>query len=194
MVPDKELAKRIASSHDTHAVKELIENLTNKNKNIQSDCIKTIDEVAKLKPQLISAYAENLMSLLNNQNNRLQWGAMAVLNSITDDCKPVIYSALPQIIASADYGSVITNDHCVNILVKLAAIPEYTEDTLTLLMERILKSPPNQLPTYAENALSVIDKEHKQVLIEILSSRLGDIETETKLKRIEKVLKKLQRL
>jgi hypothetical protein len=41
-IPNQELAKQIANSNDKKAVKELIENLNNKNKNIQSDCIKVI--------------------------------------------------------------------------------------------------------------------------------------------------------
>jgi len=68
----------------------------------------------------------------------------------------------------AEKGSVITKDHYVAILVKLGKIKEYTDDVLVLLNEQILNSPVNQLPTYAENALPIIDEQHKALFIKHL--------------------------
>src|SRR4026208_1441320 len=83
-VPNQELAKKIAASNDTNAIKEIFEHLSNKDKGIQSDCIKVIDETARLKPKLIEPYIDQIINLLVNKNNRLQWGAMAALDSITN--------------------------------------------------------------------------------------------------------------
>ena len=69
-VPNQELAKQIASSNDKKAVKELVENLNNKNKGIQSDCIKVIYEIGMLKPNLIAGFANDFLKLLDNKNNR----------------------------------------------------------------------------------------------------------------------------
>ena len=52
--PNQELAKQIANNNDTHAVKELVENCNNKNKGIQSDCIKVLYETAMIQPKLIA--------------------------------------------------------------------------------------------------------------------------------------------
>jgi hypothetical protein len=191
-VPNQQLAQQIATDNDTKVVKEVVENLTHKNKNIQSDCIKVLDEIAKLKPKLVSPYANQLIALLDNKNNRLQWGAMAALDSLTNQNPKAIYAALTKIIACADKGSVITNDHCVGILIKLCAVKEYATNSFALLNERLLISPTNQLPMYAENALPVITEKNKPIIIKTLSSRLNEIEKETKRKRVEKVLKKLQ--
>lgn len=38
-VPNQELAKEITKNKDFEAIKEIVENFHNKNKNIQSDCI-----------------------------------------------------------------------------------------------------------------------------------------------------------
>ena len=191
-IPNQQLAQQIADDNDKKAVKEVVENLNHKNKNIQSDCIKVLDEIAKLKPKLVADYAPQLIALLDNKNNRLQWGAMAALDAMTNDNPKAIYAALTKIIASADKGSVITNDHCVGILIKLCAIKEYAANAFALLNERLLISPTNQLPMYAENALPIINEKNKPVFIKTLTSRLGEIEKETKRKRVEKVLKKLQ--
>jgi len=191
-VPNQELAKQIVHNNDGDAVKELVENLNHKDKGIQSDCIKVIYEIGTLQPKLISGYANELIALLGNKNNRLQWGAMTALDVITNENPKEVYSALAKIIVVADQGSVITNDHCVAILIKLSALKQYATDAFSLLIERLLISPTNQLPMYAENAMPVINGGNKALFIKTLNSRLNEIEKESKRKRIEKVLKKAQ--
>jgi len=190
--PNQELAKKITTTKDKKAVKELIENLNNKNKDIQSDCIKVIYEIGELSPGLIADYGKELVVLLDSKNNRLQWGAMTALNAITKEVPDLIFAALAKIIAVADKGSVITNDHCVAVLIKLCAVKKYETSAFSLLNERLLKSPTNQLPMYAENTLPAINSKNKAQFIKTLNSRLKDIEKETKRKRVEKVIKKLQ--
>jgi len=191
-VPNQELGREIASGKDKKAIKELVDNLQNKNKDIQSDCIKVIYEIGSLNPGLVSGYSKELIALLDSKNNRLQWGAMTALNSITTEAPEAIYSALAKIIAVADKGSVITNDHCVAILVKLCAIKNYETNAFILLNERLLRSPTNQLPMYAENIFPIVHKKNKTIFINTLTKRLPEIEKESKRKRVEKVLKKLR--
>jgi HEAT repeat protein len=190
-IPNQELAKKIISKNDKKAIKELVENLQNKNKKIQSDCIKVLYEIGEKKPSLISEYAKEFIQLLDSKNNRLQWGAMTALDSITLENPKLIYTSLVKIISVSDNGSVITKDHAVNILIKLSSFKQYTDDAFSLLIEQLLMCPTNQLPMYAEKALPVINDKNKKLFIKTLSSRLNDIEKETKRKRVEKVIKKL---
>ncbi len=191
--PNQELAKQITVTNDKSAVKELFANLNNKNKVIQSDCIKVIYEIGALKPRLIADFINELTTLLDNKNNRLQWGAMMALNTITNENPKSIHSALLKIIAVADKGSVITNDQCINILIKLCAMKEYADDAFSLLNERLITSPTNQLPMYAEQALPVITDKNKTAFVITLTSRLGEFEKDTKRLRVEKVIKKLNK-
>ena len=190
--PNIELAQKITAANDKKAVKELIDNLQNKNKGIQNDCIKVLYETAALKPSLIAGYADVFIKMLEDKSNRLQWGAMTALDMITNENPKAVYTALPKIMASAEKGSVITNDHCVAILIKLCAAKQYATDAFVLLIEKLKTCPTNQLPMYAENALPVINDKNKQAFITTLTSRLGDIEKETKKNRVEKVIKKLK--
>jgi len=193
-MPNQELAKKIAGSNDVTAVKEIVENLSNKDKGIQSDCIKVIDEIGTYNPKLILPYTDELIKLLTNKNNRLQWGAMAALDAITNEFPKKIHSALPSIIAAADKGTVITNDHCVGILIKLCKVSEYADDVFSLLNERLMTCPTNQLPMYAENTLPIITEENKSTFIKTLNSRLGEIEKDTKRQRVDKVIKKANKI
>src|SRR5437588_6134123 len=70
--PNQELAAQIIKDNDQMAVKELVENLTNKDKTIQSDCIKVLYELGERgKPELIVPYTDTFVELLSSNNNRL---------------------------------------------------------------------------------------------------------------------------
>jgi hypothetical protein len=190
-VPNQELANLIVSKKDKAGIQELVDNLANKSKDIQHDCIKVLYEVGEQAPTLIAGHVTTFVDLLNSKNNRLQWGAMTALYTITSEKPAVIYAALPNIIASADKGSVITRDYAVNILIKLCAEKQYAGDAFSLLIEQLLNSPANQLPMYAENAVPIIHVKNKALFVKTLTSRLDDIEKGSKRKRVEKVIKRV---
>jgi hypothetical protein len=193
-VPNQELARDIAAAKDKAAIKELIENLKHKDKNIQSDCIKVLYEIGEQQPDLIAIYDKEFFGLLSNKNNRLVWGAMSALDCIASVNPDGIYKNLAIILDTADKGTVITKDHAVSILIKLAANKIYTDHALNLLFGMLKTCATNQLPMYAENAMPVVTHPFKIYFIEILASRLDEIEKETKRKRVEKVIKKMSEL
>ena len=192
-IPNQELAAQIVAGNDKKAVKELADLLIHKNKDLQSDAIKTLYEIGAQKPSLIAPYVADFIGLLTSKNNRLQWGAMTALRAITTEKPDDIYAALPQLAAVTDAGSVITRDNYVGILIGLLSIKKYEDDAFPLLNEQLLGCPSNQLPMYAEQALPFLPESHKAIFIQSLSSRLGDFEKESKRKRVEQVLKKLAR-
>ena len=189
--PNQKLAKEIVLSKNKKAVKELVDNLSNK-KAIQNDCIKVLYEIGEQEPKLIADYIDEFIAHLDSKNNRLQWGAMTALGTITNERPKEIYAVLTTIVSVADKGSVITKDHAVNILIKLCAIEKYSDNAFALLIEQLLKSPTNQLPMYAERALPIVNDKNKDLFVKTLTTRLDDIEKETKRKRVEKVIKKLK--
>ena len=189
-VPNQELAKQIATKKDNKAVQELVENLNNKSKDIQNDCIKVLYEIGEINPALVADYAKEFISLLDHKNNRLQWGAMTAINSITLENPKLVYASISKIVAEADKGSVITKDYAVNILIKLCSVKPYADNAFALLNEQLLQSPTNQLPMYAEKAIPIITDRNKKVFIKTLNSRLDDIDKDTKRNRVEKVIKK----
>jgi len=190
-VPNQKLAEQIAQDNDKDAVHELIDNLSNKNKDIQNDCIKVLYEIGERKPLLITPYIKNFVELLNSRNNRLQWGAMTAVASVTRENPRLVYSHLARIIEAADSGSVITRDQAVNVLIKLCAVKQYADKAFALLIEQLLQCPTNQLPMYAENAVAIVADKNKSLFVKTLSSRLDEIEKDSKRKRVERVIKKM---
>lgn len=189
--PNQELARDIVRTHDTGAVRELVENLANSNRNIQSDCIKALDEIGTLAPEMIAGYYKELGKLLDSSNNRMIWGAMAALDTIALHQPKGVHSLLAKIITAADTGSVITRDHAVGILAKLGTLKQYAPDCIPPLIRQLATSPGNQFPMYAEMALAVITDSNRETFREIITERFDGLEKESQRKRVGKVLKKI---
>jgi len=192
-VPNQELAAEIAEAEDLEAVKELVENLGNRTKRIPYDCVKVLYEIGTNKPKLIAGHTKVFLALLDSKDNRLQWGAMTALGCIVGEKPAEIFAALPKIIGAADKGSVITRDRCVNILISLSETVSYAHKTFPLLLEQMLTCPTNQLPMYAENAVPVVNANNRDHFVKVLSSRLDEIEKESGRKRVENVIRRLQK-
>jgi hypothetical protein len=188
-VPNVELAQRIVKTEDKGAIKELVENLSNKDGHVQADCIKVLYEIGDKKPKLISGFARQFLALLGSKNNRLVWGAMTALDSITLEEPAAIAENLPKMTRIADKGSVITRDHVVSILTKLASLKKYEDMAVPFLVEQLKSCPDNQLPMYAEGLPSIANDGNRDVFMSILALRLGGIDKESKRKRVEKVMK-----
>lgn len=191
--PNKQLAQTIAKTNDTEAVAELVRLLNDKDKNIQSDAIKVLDETGTLKPELVMPYIAELVKLLQSKNNRMVWGAMAALSALALAAPAILYNKLGAILDAAAKGSVITKDHTVKILTILAGTPAYTDDCITLLLDQLKDAPVNQLPTYAESAATIVTANYKPDMARILSERLHEMTQDTKQRRLTKVLQKLQK-
>ena len=190
--PNKELASHIAQTNDSEAVAELVQ-LQHKNRNIQSDSIKTLYELGGIKPALISPYVTHFVLLLQSKNNRMVWGAMAALSAVASINPELLYQHLTTILDAAAKGSVIAKDHANRILVHLTKTSAYTSNVLALLIDQLKDAPLNQLPAYAENTATVVTDAFKPELLRVLQERLPEVEQESKRKRLEKVLKKLQK-
>lgn len=191
--PNKALAKALAASNDVRAVAELVGLFQQKDKNLPSDSIKVLYELAELAPELVAPHASIFVDLLRHQNNRLVWGAMTALDMIAGLQPKIVYASLSEILKVADAGSVITKDHAVGMLIKLMGLSEFRAEAFRHLLEQLQKAATNQLPMYAEQTATVLPSEYKAELAALLIRRLPEVEKESKQKRIEKVIRRLQK-
>lgn len=185
------LAEEIVQMHDRQAIKDLVDNLSNKNRAVQGDCIKVLYEAGERDPSLLAPHTNIFLKLLHSKNNRLQWGAMTALHAIAKVQPEEIHAALPQIMDAAGKGSVITRDNAVFILIQLCGIPAYRANAFALLADQLKSCPPMQLAMYAERSLPVVDAAHAPAIAGILQKRMPDLEKESQRRRLEKLLKKL---
>mgnify|MGYP000633625582 CR=1 FL=1 len=192
-VPNVELAQKIAATQDKQAVKELAQLLTHKKKDIRHDSIKVLYEVGAIEPALIKDYLQNFLAQLKDKNNRMVWGAMIAIDAVSAVAPEDVYEHLTEILDAGEKGSVITKDGVAGVLVKLSRNEKLVEETMPLLFEHLMKAAPNQFPMYAEKAMPVVTEQYKKQFISILNNRMSDLEKDSQKKRVEKLLKKLNK-
>lgn len=66
-VPNQQLAKELAETENRAGIKEIAENLQNKNQNVQSNCLKVLYEIGYLKPDLIIGYTSDFSIVAKEQ-------------------------------------------------------------------------------------------------------------------------------
>jgi hypothetical protein len=190
-VPNIILAEKISKSSDKDAVEELIGLVNHKTTRMRHDAIKTIYEIAERKPELIAVYYKEILNLLDHKDNRMIWGAMHALSALSNVKPDLLAKNITNILDAMDHGSVITRDHGIFILCRIASLKKYHNDCIELLLEQLQKAPVNQFPMYAERTAEVATPADSKRLEKIILSRHDVAEVPSKNKRIEKVLKSL---
>jgi len=190
-VPNKLLAKELAEKENKVGIKEIAENLRNKNQNVQSDCLKVLYEIGYLKPVLIADYTQNFLALLKSKNNRMVWGAMIALATIADKKPKEIYARLVDVTDAMDKGTLITVVWGTKVLAKVAAADKtYKKKIFPLLTSQLKKCLPRDVPMQAESILPAIDADNKQEFLSIIDERKPEM-TASQLSRLKKVTKSL---
>ena len=190
-VPNQQLAKALSETEDRAGIGEIARNLQNKNKNVQSDCLKVLYEIGYLKPELIADYVPDFLGLLKSKNNRMVWGAMIALATIADKKSEEIYEELNAVTDAVDQGSLITVVWGIKALAKVAATNKtYKQKIFPFLMAQLKKCIPRDVPMHAESILPAIDQTNKTKFLEILESRKPEL-SGAQLTRLRRVTKNL---
>jgi hypothetical protein len=187
-VPNQELARDLATQQDREGIREIAENLWNRDKNIQADCLKVLYEIGYIDPSLIAGYAEDFLKLLKSRNNRLVWGGMIALSTVAELRADFINDSLDQILKAMDAGSVITVDNAVKTLALAASNDAYRPSIFLLLLEHLRTCRPKDVPQHAEKSLPAVDAGNKDEFIAVLDKRMEDLSGAQK-SRVKKVIK-----
>lgn len=191
-LPNQELARELVDTRNLSGIAEIAENLRNKDKNIQADCIKVLYEIGYLSPELIREYATEFLWLIKNRNNRLVWGGMIALATIATITADELFAHLDEIQTAMEKGSIITKDNGVKILSLIAAHnKEYQKIIFPMLLKHLQTCRPKNLPQHSQKILPVLDEENKIIFIELLKNRSADL-TRSELGKIEKVIRLAQ--
>jgi hypothetical protein len=175
-VPNQELAHDLATKKDKAGIREVVENLWNKDKNIQSDCIKVLYEVGYIEPELIAGYAEDFIKLLKSKNNRLVWGAMGALVAAAKIDPDTIFKNLDVIKKAMETGSVITVDNAISVLALTAsANPKYNAAIFPDLIRHLASCRPKEVPQHAERTFPAVTTANKKDFIKVLEKRTEDL-------------------
>lgn len=193
-VPNQELARDLAAKKDKKGIREIAENLWNKDKNIQADCIKVLYEVGNLEPRLIADYAEDFVKLLRSRNNRLVWGGMTALAEVAKANPDMVFKHLDSIKKAKETGSVITVDNAISTLAHTAGTnDQYNKVILPYLLKHLSSCRPKEVPQHSEKTIPAVNASNKEEFIKVLENRMEDL-SGTGLARVKKVMKQVSSL
>lgn len=190
-LPNRALARELATVEDAAGVHELVENLTNPSPAIQSDCIKTLYEIGYLKPELIAGYADDFLRLLKSRDNRMVWGGMITLSTIASLAADTVFPHVDVIQKAMTGGSVITRDGGVMALARIAAAnPEYNRAIFPFLLHHLETCRPKDVPQHSEKIAPAVTPENAPAFRGLIEKRLENA-TASEAKRLKKVLKSI---
>jgi len=192
-VPNQELARDLAAKKDQKGIREVAENLWNKDKNIQADCIKVLYEVGYIEPKLIADYAEDFVKLLKSKNNRLVWGGMTALAEVAKANPDAVFKHFDAIKKAKETGSVITVDNAISTLAYTAANDKYNKAIFPYLLKHLSSCRPKEVPQHSEKTLPAVNTSNKNEFIKVLERRMEDL-SGGGLSRVKKVIKQAQTL
>ena len=188
-VPNQELARALAETRNAAGIREIAAHLWDKNKNVQSDCLKVLYEIGYINPDLIADYVDDYLKLLHSKNNRLVWGAMIALAAVADLRADAAWAQIDSVMHSVEAGSVITVVWGVRALAKVAASsPERRERIFPFLKQLLATCIPRDVPTHAESMLCAVDQSVRAEFLSILEARRAEM-TASQQARLKKVLK-----
>jgi hypothetical protein len=188
-VPNQELARDLASKRDKSGIHEISENLWNKDKNIQADCIKVLYEIGYIAPALIRDYTEDFVKCLESRNNRLVWGGMTALAEVAKANPDAVFIHLDEIRKAKETGSVITVDNAISTLAWTASANEkYNKAIFPYLLQHLSSCRPKEVPQHAEKTLPAVNSSNKAEFIKTLEKRMEDL-SGSGLARVKKVIR-----
>jgi hypothetical protein len=188
-IPNQELAQELAGTRNVEGIREIAENLWNKNPNVQSDCLKVLYEVGYIEPALITDYSSDFLRLLQSKNNRLKWGGMIAIATIAALKADEFYKELAKIRQAVDKGSVITVDNGIKALAAIAAQDdEYRRSIFPYLIHHLQTCRAKDVPQHAEKIQIAVDAEYERAFIEALEKRMPDL-SPSQAQRVKKVIR-----
>lgn len=189
-VLNEELAKELADTHNTAGIEEIASYLHDKNKVIQSNCLKVLYEIGYTKPELIARYVSDFITFLSGKNNRMIWGSMIALATITELKPNEIWNSINVIIETMKKGTLITEVWGIKVLVKLSPLHDDYYNKLTpILLDYIKTCRPIDFATRLDLILPVLKPGELNTALEIIEGKKSELKP-GQLKKVNAIIKK----
>lgn len=192
-VPNQELARDLAAQQDRSGIQEIAQNLWNKDRNVQNDCLKVLYEIGYLEPALIADYSGDFLELLNSKNNRMVWGSLIALSTLAAMKADEIYPHAAKIQQLMETVTVITRDNGIKILSALAAAKTIYNDALFPFLVKQLENCRSQdMARYAEEIATTVNEHNRDSFVQVINKRLINLDG-AQIVRLRKVLRTLSK-
>jgi len=191
--PNKELAKYLVEKNNVAGIEEVAENLWNKERLIQIDCLSVLEQVGLLAPEMIEDYVVDFLRLIFGKDNRLIWAAMINLALIAERKPSEIFKQFENIIEVIEKGSVITKDNGIKTLAKVASTKaEYNALVFPYLIEQLKSCRLKSVPQYGESMMIAVTSGNEDQYLGVLKKRFDDLST-TQQRRLNKLFRAFEK-
>jgi non-SMC mitotic condensation complex subunit 1 len=191
-VPNQELAADLAANEDIEGILEIASALKDKNKSIQSDCIKVLYEIGYVKPELIVKYIDDFLYHLNSRNNRLVWGSMIACATIASLVPEKMMDNFDLIKKKTDSGTVITHIWGIYTFINICkAGIKYKEQLFPVLLKYCEECRPVDFAKRIESVLEIMEKDELPLITSIVEKKRSSL-SDAQYKRAVKALKRRQ--
>jgi hypothetical protein len=190
--PNRVLARDLVERRDAASIDEIVQNLRNRDRRIQSDCVSVLEHVGHLAPELIEDYVSEFLDLLCSKNNRLVWGGMIALSLVAERGPAEIIDRLETVIETIQGGSVITRDAGIKTLAIICSSGRaYGERVFSFLSAHLETCRPKSVPQHAEHILRAVTPGNREQFIDVLNQRLESL-SPSQQRRVAKVLRAVE--
>lgn len=190
--PNIALALELSTNEDVEGIKEIVDHLKDKNKQVANDCIKVVYEIADRKPTLIAGYVEDFLNLLHSKNNRLVWGAMTSLSKIALIKPHEIMNRLGTVLDAYKNGSVITVDNSISVFAELVKSNVDSDNKVfNIILDHLSTCRPKEVGQHSERASICINEHNSDSFKKVLEKRIDSL-TAAQQKRVQKLIKKIE--
>jgi hypothetical protein len=185
--PNKEVARQCAGN--PALLEELRPHLQSRDKRLQGDVAEVFTETARLNPDLVLPYVDDLLALLTTRNNRALWEMLAGLALVAGRVPDRVYPHVGQLLHLARTGSVIVVDGAIQTLTQVAAAQaDYATAIVPGLLERLEVCIPRDVPRLGEYILPAIlaNPGYKPHMAALLERRLpeGNQSAQARIRRL----------
>ena len=118
----------------------------------------------------------------------------ATMANFTGLAPEIIYVELSNIVTAINKGSVITKDAGVTLLANLSTVENQQQEVFPLLLKELTICPAKQLSQYAAKSLIAVNKKNKTEFSKLINLRIADLEKDSQIKRINKVLRDVEKI
>jgi hypothetical protein len=174
--PNLDLARDLAARNDRAGIQEIARNMWNENKNIHSDCVNVMYEIAAINPALVTQYGDDFIKLLKSRHQNMVQGAMFALAEIAKVKPDFIFKHLDVIRKAKEAGSDIFVDKSLTALAYTAAASaEYAGSIFPDLLHDLSTCHHKEVPEHAERILPAVNENNKFEYIKALEKRSNEL-------------------
>lgn len=192
--PNLDLARDLVARDDKAGIQEIAKNMWNENKNIHSDCMNVMYEIAVIDPSLITQYASDFIKLLKSKHKLMVQGAMTALAEIAKVMPEFTFKHFDEIKKIKETSSDITADKSISALTNTAAAnEEYNKAIFPYLLNHLSTCYFKEVTEHAERILPAVNQGNKQMFIKSLEKRSDSLSGSdfTRLKKIIRIAEKI---